>query len=819
MINRFAAFAAVLALSCPALATVLGTQPPARYVCNGTTVSYAIPFAYLATSDLLVTTGTKTLALTTDYTVTPSKAPTTGTLKLVAGSRCPSGTTLTITRNMALTQPQGLRTGSYKGDVVEQTLDRATMQIQQNAATHATDKAAQTAKDTAQDAALASATVGGPVLVTAVGLRTAVESGIGVGNGATTGFQIQQTPVTLKVDSLGTWANGTKPRTNLFWWSQAFDNAAWAKQTGVTVTADNTAAPDGTVTADRIVYDGTGTSGSFRVVWNGGFASTIGKTYTESVWLRADVTIGISIGDTASGSVALPITLNQTWQRFSITSTATSVTAYKLFISSASGSNAPLTIYAWGAQAEDGRVATQYIPTTNAFVTVSPTYWPGTADGFVPVYDLRPAAQTELPLTYQPLNMAIEGDSITQQPSSIGGVTSWPALLGYPTASGATFTDWAVAGTRTADMLTRFTMYQGNGYNQFIVLGGINDITQDVPLATIQANLTAMWTGARALWMNVTAMTVPPFKNDTAADWTTARQGVLDTLNAWIRTQAATNGYGLVDTYAILGDPANLQQQLATLTSDGKHPNTAGQQLIANAVKAVLTNNVTPRYLSTPTLSLDGDWQGKRLLYPTARTNLTTQSAPTTAWVTQVSGTGVAATITYAFAAAPDGTTTATRVQLNQGAGTTSADFCNFKGPSLTGTIAPAPYTFSMWVKTNDGTTKKVTMDLGGATTILESFSGTWQHYSYTTTAGGTLSPRLQVRGTFGTDTTADLLVWGAQLETGTLPTSLITTTGSAVTVTDYSATPTGGITLATPPASGAFLMWTGGYYDRATSP
>lgn len=154
MIKRFAAFAAVLALSCPAWATVTTTASSASYTCNGTTVSYVVPWPYLAGSDLLVKAGTSTLVLGTDYTAAPPIAPTTGTVKLTTAGRCANGVTLTITRNMALTQPKSLRTGAYHGDVAEQVADRLAMQVQQNANTHTTDKATQATKDTSQDAAI-----------------------------------------------------------------------------------------------------------------------------------------------------------------------------------------------------------------------------------------------------------------------------------------------------------------------------------------------------------------------------------------------------------------------------------------------------------------------------------------------------------------------------------------------------------------------------------------------------------------------------------------------------------------------------------------
>lgn len=132
MRNVMAALAALL-VALPASATVTGNPPPAVYTCTGAVTVYTIPFAYLAPGDLLITRTTgatvATLVLTADYSVKPSIAPTTGTLTLAVA--CPNNSTLTITRNMALTQPQSFRTGNYQGPPHEQAFDRLEMQMQQ----------------------------------------------------------------------------------------------------------------------------------------------------------------------------------------------------------------------------------------------------------------------------------------------------------------------------------------------------------------------------------------------------------------------------------------------------------------------------------------------------------------------------------------------------------------------------------------------------------------------------------------------------------------------------------------------------------------
>jgi hypothetical protein len=137
MHNRFigAALAAAAVLFClPAHATVNSAPPPISYSCNGTTTVFSVTFPYLSKSDLLVTQTTAAGAVTTltqpsGYTVTPSVAPSTGTLTLATA--CPSGSTLKITRSLQFVQPQSFRTGSYQGASHEAAFDRLEMQIQQ----------------------------------------------------------------------------------------------------------------------------------------------------------------------------------------------------------------------------------------------------------------------------------------------------------------------------------------------------------------------------------------------------------------------------------------------------------------------------------------------------------------------------------------------------------------------------------------------------------------------------------------------------------------------------------------------------------------
>lgn len=129
----------VLLAAIPACATVSTETTRVAYTCNGVLTSYAYPFKVLADGDLLVvkkatataTSAETTLVLNTDYTVTGA-GTSGGNVVLTAGSKCGSGYTLTILRNMAATQTTDYVDGeAFSAESLETALDKATLVLQQ----------------------------------------------------------------------------------------------------------------------------------------------------------------------------------------------------------------------------------------------------------------------------------------------------------------------------------------------------------------------------------------------------------------------------------------------------------------------------------------------------------------------------------------------------------------------------------------------------------------------------------------------------------------------------------------------------------------
>lgn len=147
---------------------------------------------------------------------------------------------------------------------------------------------------------------------------------------------------------------------NLLTYSEEFDQ--WTIGSNTTVTTNAVAAPDGTLTADRINSPATGNT------FISNASVTVGTTYTASVYAKAvtpgtNDTFTINVGG-LSDNASPQLTATAEWQRFTFTVTPSSISGGLFYINN-EGDGFASDIYVWGAQLEEGSTATAYIPTTS----------------------------------------------------------------------------------------------------------------------------------------------------------------------------------------------------------------------------------------------------------------------------------------------------------------------------------------------------------------------------------------------------------------------------------------------------------------------
>ena len=176
---------------------------------------------------------------------------------------------------------------------------------------------------------------------------------------------------------------------NLVEYSETFDNVAWIKS-NANITANNTTAPNGTATADKIAANGTLTSSYFGVgksITN----NIIGQNYTETIYVKAGTITQMMMYLGSSNGIYWNLSNGQFisyysgvqniiaynseavgdgWYKYTITINAPNTTIDFEIYGAKSGAfignyTTADNYYLWGAQLNIGSTAKPYFPTTD----------------------------------------------------------------------------------------------------------------------------------------------------------------------------------------------------------------------------------------------------------------------------------------------------------------------------------------------------------------------------------------------------------------------------------------------------------------------
>jgi hypothetical protein len=275
------------------------------------------------------------------------------------------------------------------------------------------------------------------------------------------GFTFTRASLAMGYDATGKLTYGPN---NLATFSQAFDNAAWAK-TGATVSADSTAAPDGTTTADTLIED-TSTGGHLlnRTITTGSAAPICYSVYIKAgpgsrkyrlewfdggsyIWRGtfdpSDNTFStISTPGLAYGSVSV----GNGWYRvYMVAQPAVTGTSQQLLQYLVSGSSTSYTgdgtsgIFIWGAQLE--AVTYQTTPSTYYPTTTAAYYGPRL------VYDPVTLASQGILVEEARTNLALQSNTFTSG--------TWPTATNVTvTAADAVSVDGTTNASKLADNTT-----------------------------------------------------------------------------------------------------------------------------------------------------------------------------------------------------------------------------------------------------------------------------------------------------------------------------------------------------------------------------
>ena len=210
----------------------------------------------------------------------------------------------------------------------------------------------------------------------------------------------------------GVGTNGSACR-NLLTYTEQFDNAAWTSQ-GVNLAANSILAPDGTLTADKIIPTAVSTThGIFRLgvvssqtcavsfyMKSGGYDTVHaldGATASNGAVFNSATGVVTNTG-TGVGSMSA---VGNGWYRCVVIVATTGARFYVPTANSTFTGDGTSGVYLWGAQLELGSTATAYQPITSSWsATIAGNHATQATLAQRPTYGINPIVGTRNLLTY-----------------------------------------------------------------------------------------------------------------------------------------------------------------------------------------------------------------------------------------------------------------------------------------------------------------------------------------------------------------------------------------------------------------------------------
>jgi hypothetical protein len=237
---------------------------------------------------------------------------------------------------------------------------------------------------------------------------SSVLSGVNNFVGSVTAISVRELPGNHAFQTNSTKRPKLAARYNLLTYTEQFDNGVWVKvSNGVSIAPNVITAPNGTLTADKLVGTSTSTTkemygGAGVVVSGTSYIASVAAKAAEYSWIYVVCNVNASVQGTyfnlatgqigttvGSGSVPAITQLGDGWFRVSSTRTATAAVGYiEIFPALSDGAVAPAFIgdnvsgiYIWGADLRPASQATGLIGPTYQRIAAATDY---DTTGFLP---------------------------------------------------------------------------------------------------------------------------------------------------------------------------------------------------------------------------------------------------------------------------------------------------------------------------------------------------------------------------------------------------------------------------------------------------